>query len=252
MKRDSITVAKVRDPVRVLAARLRLDEQRLLRDIFEWDVVNWSPALGFWARHLDGLWESAEALEIGARYGGLSLWLALNGARVVCSDVAEPVDSGRDMHKRYNVAGRIRYEMIDARSIPYRNKFDIVTFKSVLGGVRGRCGDQAQDDIIASIHRALKPGGVLLFIENLDGCALHRVLRQRFVKWGSTWKYLRVDEVEPLLARFASLDWITSGFAGCFGRSEGQRRVLGNLDRFLLTRFVPRSWHYVFIGVATR
>lgn len=235
-----------------MCADMGSDKERLFRDVFEWDVTNWSPALEFWSHCLQGRLEGSRALELGARQGGLSLWLALNGARVVCSDVADPVDAGRGLHTRYGVADLIRYEKIDARSIPYRDEFDIVAFKSILGGVRGRFGDQAQNAILASIHGALKPRGSLLFIENLEGSHFHRMLRRRFVRWESTWKYLRLDEVEPLFAGFRTLDFITCGFAGCFGRTESQRWALGKLDSWFLARAVPRSWHYVLIGVATK
>jgi hypothetical protein len=66
------------------------------------------------------------------------------------------------------------------------------------------------------------------------------------------WAYLRLDAVGSLFARFSSLDYTTEGLAGCFGRTERQRCALGKLDRWLLARAVPPSWHYVFIGVAMK
>ena len=42
-------------------------------------------ALDFWSARLRGQ-SGLDGLEIGAGAGGLSLWLALNGHRVTCSD----------------------------------------------------------------------------------------------------------------------------------------------------------------------
>jgi len=36
----------------------------------------------------------------------------------------------------------------------------------------------------------LKPGGWLLFAENLKGSMLHRLLRKTFVRWANYWRYL--------------------------------------------------------------
>ncbi len=58
-------------------------KQGSLEDVFEWDIVNWSVALTFWNKHLQNSLVGARVLEIGARNGGLSLRLALNGADVI-------------------------------------------------------------------------------------------------------------------------------------------------------------------------
>ena len=44
-----------------------------LKDIIEWDIKNWSKALYFWKRYLPKQKE-VQALAIGERNGGLSLW----------------------------------------------------------------------------------------------------------------------------------------------------------------------------------
>src|SRR5690348_12125044 len=105
----------------------------LARDAVGWDATTWSRALRYWD-HMLGQ-SPLRALEIGARSGGLSLWLAWRGHDVVCSDYPDVTDEARTLHGRHQVAGRIVYQSLDATEIPLRDEFDLVVFKSVLGGV---------------------------------------------------------------------------------------------------------------------
>jgi SAM-dependent methyltransferase len=221
-----------------------------LVSVFEWDVSNWAQATSFWSRHLPADLTGLQALEVGAHNGGLSLWLALQGAQVVCSDLREPVDRGRALHEQFGVGDRIRYEKIDARQIPYRRHFDLVVFKSLLGGIRGSAGEEAPLQVTRSIWEALKPGGKCLFAENLAGCAIHRFTRRHFVPWGNQWKYLAFHEIPLMFDPFDSLDWEARGFSGLFGWTERSRRVLGFLDRVVFDRFLPKDWRYIAIGVS--
>jgi 2-polyprenyl-3-methyl-5-hydroxy-6-metoxy-1,4-benzoquinol methylase len=63
---------------------------RLIDDIIGWDIDNWSKFLLFCERFLDHNPAGKQALEVGAREGGLSLYLALKGYEVVCSDLEIP------------------------------------------------------------------------------------------------------------------------------------------------------------------
>lgn len=226
--------------------------KNILTDVFEWDVINWSVAASFWEMRLRTPLARVRALELGARNGGLSLWLANKGAHVICSDIRDPNDTARCKHDLYGVACRVSYEKIDARYIPYENHFDIVAFKSLLGGVRANFGDDAHLQVIDAILRSLKPGGQLLFAENLEGSGLHRFFRDNFIKWGKTWKYLKFADIPPLFSGFSQLEFSSCGFAGAFGRSEWQRRFLGELDGGMFNKIVPKDWHYIAIGVATK
>src|SRR5687767_12165592 len=102
-------------------------------EFIEWDVRNWSSALDFWRLHTSKNIATCSALELGSRHGGLSLWLALQGARVIASDIDGPSPAAAQLHKGRKVSHLITYESIDATSIPYTEKFDIVLFKSMLG-----------------------------------------------------------------------------------------------------------------------
>lgn len=155
-------------------------------DICEWDVENWGRAIRFWEINLpmDGV-NGKKVLDLGGRNGGLSLYWALMGAEVVCSDLDDRVfDKAKKLHEKYGVSDRVTYCAIDATRIPYEEEFDIICFKSVLGGV-GRNGQFfRQKEMMDSIYKALKKGGVCFFVENLKASPLHQFCRKRFVNRG--------------------------------------------------------------------
>lgn len=78
------------------------------------------------------------------------------------------------LHRRYHVQDKISYLNVNAAQMDFCGQFDLVIFKSVMGsiGQSGKAEEQAR--AMACIYRALKPGGVLLFAENLKprGCTL--------------------------------------------------------------------------------
>jgi SAM-dependent methyltransferase len=221
-----------------------------LPDILGWDVVNWSQALAFWSARAQ-LPPSASCLELGCGNGSsLSLWLAMLGNSVVCSDVGGVPNKIRESHRRHGVAQRIEYADLDARALTYRERFDVIAFKSVLGGiVRGAPGPIARE-VMLRLYTALKPGGVLLFAENLRSTPLHQLARSHLIGRKETWHYFSLREIEEMLGRFRSFELTTFGLLGCFGRSEAQRRLLGKLDRSVLDRLVPKTWHYVAAAIA--
>ncbi len=217
--------------------------------IFEWDTVTWGRALPLWREALSA--GGGKALELGARRGGPSLWLALNGYEVVCSDIENPAPTATALHRAHGVTGRIRYEAVDAANIPYEAAFDVILFKSILGVVGSHGRDALMEEAVRQMYKALRPGGHLLFAENLAGSPLHRWLRRTFVPWGKSWNYLRPDRIAQLMAPFSEVRWQTVGFSSAFGPTESFRRILGHLDR-ALDRFVPASWRYVVVGVARK
>jgi SAM-dependent methyltransferase len=222
-----------------------------LTDFVEWDLANWSPALDFWLQSTSLDVSNVWVLELGAGLGGLSLWLALKGARVVCSELNGASAEARALHGKYNVQRLITYQAIDATSIPYEGQFDIILFKSVLGDI-GRGGRrELQDKAMREIYKSLKPGGELWFAENLTGSALHRFSR-KFIKRGSLWRYVSLEEIGQFLSPFRQHAYHTTGFLGVFGRSGLPRDLLGALDRSLFNHVVPERWRYVVMGTAKK
>ena len=108
-------------------------DDTLMRDIVGWDVRTWSTAVEFWDGELDSS-EPLQCMEIGAGPGGPSLWLALQGHTVLCTNFQNTRGQAEPLHKRYGVTG-VTYEDVDATRIPFENRFDLIIFKSVLGGV---------------------------------------------------------------------------------------------------------------------
>jgi SAM-dependent methyltransferase len=225
--------------------------RELVQQIIGWDIANWSKPLRYWERQVN--WNSVNTcLELGCGEGGLSLWLALRGKQVVCSDLCRTKERAEPLHEKHRVHHRIVYQDIDATEIPYSDHFDLVALKSVVGGI-GRDNNIAkQSQVFEEIYKALKPGGLLLFAENLVASPVHRLFRRNFVSWGTSWRYLTAAELHGFLRRFSFYDLKTTGVIGAFGRTETQRRWLSMADRFLLDRLVPASWNYIGYGIARK
>lgn len=225
--------------------------KELVGDIVQWDVKTWSKAIHYWETAVD--WNKVETcLEIGAREGGLSLWLSLKGKKVICSDQFNTKEIAGKLHQKYPSAAAIEYENIDARQILYENYFDLVVFKSVIGGIGRNNNFQLQEQVFREIYKALKPGGKLLFAENSTASGMHRLIRKRGNAWGEYWRYLSADEMKSLLKPFSSFTIKSTGFLGTFGRNERQRNFLATIDNLLFNKICPGNWKYVLYGVAEK
>lgn len=227
-----------------------------MHDIVSWDVRTWSEAVLFWERVLGEVepGRTLRCLEIGAGQGGPSLWLALQGHDVLCTNWELTAAHASPLHERYAAAGlltgRIEYRDVDATRIPFENEFDVVVFKSVIGGVGTK---EAQGRTMEGILRALKPGGTLIFAENLRATVLHRLARAIAYRMrGSSWRYVTLKELAPHLAKYTSHDVRVTGFLAMFGVRERQRNALTAADERVFNKLVPKSWHYVSYGTATK
>jgi SAM-dependent methyltransferase len=180
------------------------------------------------------------------------LCLALHGSRVICSDPNIPPGEAVKKHRKYNVSHFIEYESLDATDIPYKERFDIVLFKSVLGDIGRSNNKHNQAKAINEIYVSLKQGGELFFAENLVASPIHSFLRGRCIRWGNVWRYVRIEEMRSFLSSFSSVKYCTIGFLGVFGRNEKQRQVLGAIDRAFLDSIVPQNWRYIIVGVAKK
>jgi ubiquinone/menaquinone biosynthesis C-methylase UbiE len=226
------------------------------KDVIEWDVPNWSRSLHFWssyvAKHIHS--QNPVGLEIGARDGGISLYFAAkHNFRMVCSDYGGPTIKARETHKAYGVADKIEYADVNAMQIPYPdNTFDMVVFKSVLGAL-GRQGQtkDGQTAAILELYRVLKPGGVLLFAENLKGSVFHNFARKKFVPWGPTWRYVTVSEMKEYIKPYRELEYETFGFFGASFRNNRLKRIIYPLE-CLLHFVLPKSAQYIIYGAAVK
>jgi SAM-dependent methyltransferase len=225
--------------------------RELIRDIIQWDVASWSRALGYWEQAVD--WNQVHnCLELGGREGGLSLWLALKGKNVICSDLENVRSTATSLHKKYGVTAQISYQDIDATQIPYENHFDLIVFKSIIGGVGRKESRELQQKVFHEIHKALKPGGKLLFIENLVASPLHQRIRKLFIEWEHYWNYVSLDDLNRYLTPFTSSQIKTSGVLATFGRNEKQRSFLAGADKAFFNHICPNRWKYIAYGLAEK
>jgi ubiquinone/menaquinone biosynthesis C-methylase UbiE len=216
-----------------------------LNDIVQWDVKNWAKCLDFWNENTD-LSSKKKVLAIGEREGGMSLYFALHGHEVICSDYNDMPNTTKKMHESYGVADLITYQKIDAKAIELETaSVDVVLFKSVIGAL-GNANDQKQ--AFDEIYRVLKPNGILLFAENLEGSRLHTFLRKKFVKWGERWRYITESEMVSWNSKYTAHSTKSHGVIALFGRSEKQRRFLAHIDT-VLSPITPRKWRYILFGV---
>ena len=223
-----------------------------IKEIIEWDVFNWSRALVFWESLNIDLSSGKRVLEIGSRNGGLSLYCALKGASVVCSDLNGPSEEAKQKHQLYGVSSQIKYEKINALDINYFSYFDVVIFKSVLGGVGRNNKIENQIKAISQMHKSLKKGGHLLFVENLSASTLHQILRKNFISWSKYWRYISHKEMNEFLSDFNTVNTTSFGISGAFGRNEIQKKILGYVDKILLEKFLPKKTNYIIAGVAVK
>jgi SAM-dependent methyltransferase len=236
---------------------VKMKDTANIEDIIGWDIPNWSVALDYWRDHTTKQLESSYAMEIGSRFGGISLWAALQGMNVLCTDLDGATEEAIQKHRQYQVEDRIKYAAVDAMNIPYQAEFDIVLFKSILGGIGGFTTKENQVKAIREMYDALKPGGELWFAENLVASPFHQFFRDKFIKpkyksWGMSWRYITIPEMSEYLSIFENVSYTTVGFLGCFGRTPMQWSLFGNFDRAIGDKLVPPSWRYIAIGVARK
>lgn len=136
-------------------------------------------------------------LDLGCGTGQLTVEIANRGAMVIGADSSpEMIARARENYPA------IRFEVADATDLPYRGQFDAVFSNAALHWIRD------QQNAIASIGRALKPGARLVFEmgghgnlqQVLDaGCKAMRALNVRDPEALVTWFFPTVGEYASLL-----------------------------------------------------
>jgi len=168
----------------------------------------------------------------------------------LCTDI-EKIEPAQRIQTGREITGSIRYGQLDALDMPYKEEFDIILFKSVLGGIGRNNHPEKQREALQQIYHALKPGGELFFAENLAASPIHRYFRKKFVRWGGEWRYVTIPEMLEYLSPFSDVQYTTAGFTAAFGRMELVRKLLGYVD-MATDRIVPPSWRYIMIGIARK
>lgn len=193
-----------------------------VQDIIRWDVLNWSRLIDEWLPLLEQLPKNCKVLAIGEREGGLSLWLALMGFDVLCTDFKDIAPIASPLHQQYGVADKIQYATLDIVNDQWpAEQFDLIIAKSVIGGLKGirsRSSSrsvEAQQQGLHNIYRQLKPGGYLLCAENMHGSRLRALLRNRGRKKPG-WRHLTYRELPHLFAAFSLVQIKTFGILPTF------------------------------------
>lgn len=228
-----------------------------VQDIIEWDVRNWSRLMHYWCPVLEQLPHDSKVLAIGERNGGLSLWLALMGFHVTCTDITDVASSATPLHEKYGVHDRIEYRQLDIVNDEWEaEQFDIIIGKSVIGGVkptRGRSSSrnfEALEQAMHNIHRLLKPGGYFFSAENLQGGMLNRYMRQR-LKGGKGWYYLSLSELKGLFSPFNLVQIKTFGILPTFFSSKAVNMFMYFINHSLQP-ILPDSSKYIAFTIARK
>lgn len=228
-----------------------------VQDIIEWDVRNWAQLLHYWQPVLEQLPRDSRVLAIGERNGGLSLWLALMGFHVTCTDITDVAASARPLHEKYGVQNLIEYRQLDIVNDEWQEEqFDIIIGKSVIGGVkptRGRSSSrnfEALEQAMHNIHRLLKPGGYFFSAENLQGGLLNRYMRKR-LKGGKGWYYLSLPELNRLFNVFSLVQTKTFGILPTFFSSKSVNMFMYFINRSLQP-VLPDSSKYIAFTIARK
>lgn len=130
------------------------------------------------------------------------------------------------------------------------NEFDIICFKSMLGGIVRNNDLIIAKKIIAKVHKALRPRGVLLFAENMAATPLHSYMKNIYGAKKNNWKYFTVNELVELFDIFDHYDYKTRVLLGCFSPNEKSRSILGHVDNIF--DFFPNNWKYIFFGAGRK
>lgn len=228
-------------------------DEELMAEVVGWDVGTWSTAVRFWEPHVEAMGAPLDVLEIGAGPGGLSLWLATLGHRVVCSNLDHTIEQAKPLHERHGLANRVEYQDLDVGDLPFVDQFDLVVFKSVLGGIPNSTRE-SQRAAFQQLHKVLKPGGRLIFAENLRGSLAHRLARSLAyrIRRVTMWQYLTLRDLREFLGDFSDVKIGVTGVTALFATNEQRRRALARADSRFWNRVVPVSWHYVAYGTAVK
>ncbi len=223
-------------------------KKALINDIIGWDIGIWNKSLEFFEQNID-FSKINNALELGAGHqsGGYSLYLAQKGINTICSSQFRVNEKIKKTHQKYELSNFIEYEQIDISNIPYTNYFDIVSFKSVLGGIK--LSKKPLEESFVQITKCLKEDGLLIFSENISSTYLHKILRKRYTSNKHGWHYYNYEElIRCCNLYFCEVNYTTNGFiTNLF--PERFREMISFFDNHFFCKVIPKNYHYLFIAI---
>jgi chemotaxis methyl-accepting protein methylase len=226
-----------------------MDNKRI-NEIINWDVETWKEALPYWEdKLLDYDKTSALCIEIGARDGSISLWMATNGFNITCSDIYYDLEEAKKLHLKYGISKNVVYKKIDVLDWNEKNKYDVIIIKSVLGALQN---EKMIEIAIKNIYENLKEGGILLFAENSKATIFHQQFRKRFTNWGNILFYFDEKSVKMLLKKMKVIEVKYNGVLAVFGNRIGFSKPFSNLDKFILNKIASNKIKYMLFGYAKK
>jgi ubiquinone/menaquinone biosynthesis C-methylase UbiE len=215
---------------------------------FEWDVHNWSKVIPLWQEALKDK-PYTTALELGSWNGGMSLWLARNYTLdILCTDLSFP-ERAKKLHDKYDTESKIKYIPLNVLNLDLPdNSFDIVIFKSMLGALQTY---EKQVTAMHEIYRVLKPGGVLLFAENIRSTILHMTARKLFAHYGKTWRYMHLRELLHLMNVYKKTRINTAGLSSIL-LPEKLKGIGSRIDDFLDQNNLMPGIKYIAFGYGVK
>jgi ubiquinone/menaquinone biosynthesis C-methylase UbiE len=163
---------------------IRKHPLRHLDYFMEWGGTAWQHLMNHAIEHFLGTaLQGQQVLDIGTRYGKMACLFALLGGRVIGLDIADKALSlARKEATKMDVSERVEFVCGKGNlSIFNDNTFDAVFSKSVLVLVP----DLTR--FLEEVNAKLKPGGKIIFLENLKGPWFIHILRAfRHREWDYT------------------------------------------------------------------
>jgi len=228
-----------------------------LNDIIEWDVLNWSELIPEWSPIIDKLDNDSKILAIGERNGGLSIWLALKGFNVVCTDRTGPEPYAETLHRKYGVSDKIKYDELDIVNCKWQTaQFDLIIAKSVIGGLKADNKDkktrtfQVQQQAVSNIYGLLKPGGYFLSAENMQGSFLLKQLR-KIKKKDMGWRHFSWKEINVLYTPFTQVNTKAFGVLPTLFSNSIANRIIFVINKYIL-QILPPSTKYISFTAARK
>ncbi len=218
-------------------------------------MLNWAQLIEYWLPIIQEFPKTAKVLTIGERNGGLSLWLALLGYHVTCTDIVDNTEQAQTLHRKYHVADKISYKKLDVVNDEPDEMYDIILAKSVIGGLKEDRQDAAtrnftvQKKAVAHIRSMLRHKGVFLSAENLQGNIVTRGVRHINNK-NKGWRYIEYEELSELFDGYNILQIKTFAILPSSFSSNVINKFSHSLNRVL--NFLPPDMKYIAFVAAQK